>query len=109
MEGVVEQGGTLLDLWIIGAALLLAISILIAWSGIRRPRAIPLWVAILNPVVLNLLISTLGSFSDIGRSYLVPMATNLAHLGFFVGLFWCLYSGRVPLLAHSYNSGAPGN
>ena len=101
MEAMVEQGGLLLNLWIIGVVLLLAISILIVWSGIRRPRAIPLWLAFLNPIVLNLLIGTLGSFSDIGRSYLVPLAPNLAHIGFFIALYWCLHSGKLQQPAYS--------
>ena len=101
MEAIVEQGGILLNVWIIGVVLLLVISILIVWSDIRRPRAIPLWLAFLNPIVLNLLIGTLGSFSEIGRSYIVPMAPNLAHLGFFIALYWCLHSGRVQQPAYS--------
>jgi hypothetical protein len=54
-----------------------------------------------HPVILNLLIGTLGSFSEIGRSYIVPVAPNLAHLGFFIALYWCLHSGRVQQQAYS--------
>jgi hypothetical protein len=101
MEAVVKQGGILLNLWIIAVALSLVIWLLIVWSGIRRPRAIPLWLAFLNPIVLNLLISTLGSFSEIGRSYIVLMAANLAHIGFFIAFYWYLHSGEVQQPAYS--------
>jgi len=95
MDAIVEQGGAPLLVWITAGVLLLILSILIALSGIRQPRAIPLWLALFNPIILNVLISILGSFSDVGRSYLVPMASNLAHLSFFLALFWCLRTGKV--------------
>ena len=95
MAAIMKQGGILLNLWIIGCVLLTVLSILIARSGVLRPRAIPLWLAFLNPITLILLIGILSPFTDIGRSYILPMAPNLAHIGFFLALFWCLHSGRV--------------
>jgi hypothetical protein len=95
MVAIMKQGGILLNLWIIGCVLLTVVSILIVRSGILRPRAIPLWLAFLNPITLILLIGIPSSFADIGRSYILPMAPNLAHLGFFLALFWCLHSGKV--------------
>jgi hypothetical protein len=87
IETMVKEGGVLLILWIVGAGLLMIVSILIVWSGTHRPRAIPLWLALPNPIILNLLICTPCSFSDMGRSYVVPMTPNLAHLGFFLHCF----------------------
>ena len=86
MVAIMKQGGILLNLWIIGCVLLTVVSILIVRSGILRPRAIPLWLAFLNPITLILLIGIPSSFADIGRSYILPMAPNLAHLGFFLAL-----------------------
>ena len=100
-----EQGGVPLALWIVGSTLLLIISILIVWSAIRQPRAMPLWLALLNPIILNLLVGGLGALSDIGRSYIVPMAANLAHLSFFLGVSWCLHSGQLRQLNNGLSAG----
>jgi len=95
MAAVAAQGGIVLDLWIMGVVLATVISISIVRAGIVRPRLIPLWFACLNPITLVLVIGMVGSFEAVGRSYILPMAPNLAHIGFFVALSWYLHSSKM--------------
>jgi len=93
ISGAWQEGRKVRYLWIIASVLFLVISILVLWSGIRR--AIPLWLALLNPVILDLVIGALVSFSHISPTYLIPMAPNLAYLGFALALYCHLHSRTV--------------
>src|SRR5882762_2638668 len=90
MEAIVEQGGILLNVWIIGVVLLLVISILIVWSS----AACHTVVACISKPDRPQLAYWHAGFIFRDRPVL-PMAPNLAHLGFFIALYWCLHSGRV--------------
>jgi hypothetical protein len=98
MEGVVSQGGLLLTLWIIGGIVELVLAIFTIRSSLVRPRAITVWPGLLNPLTLAILIGRTSVFSTIGRSYIEPMSWNLAHIVFFLVLWWCLRGSRANTL-----------
>jgi len=83
LEAVAGSTGSLLDAWIAAAVLMLIVSIAIAWSGFFLPRALPAWLALLNPVNVTLVLSALGAVTELGRAFVVPAAPNIAHIVFF--------------------------
>src|SRR5512139_1046831 len=90
LDAIAATGGMLLTAWIAASLLLLIVAMAIAWSGLLRPRAIPVWLASFNPIVVTLLIGALGAATEFGRSYLVPAAPNLAHIAFFVAALYAI-------------------
>jgi hypothetical protein len=88
LDAIATSGGMLLNAWIAAALLLLIVAIAIAWSGLLRPRAIPVWLALFNPVNITLVIGALGAATEFGRSFLVPAAPNIAHIAFFAAAFY---------------------
>lgn len=84
LEAIGASGGILLAAWISAAVLTLIVSMAIAWCGLSRPRALPGWLALLNPMTVTLLIGVAGAAAELGRSFLVPAAPNIAHIVFFV-------------------------
>lgn len=101
LDAIAATGGLLLDAWIVASVLLLIVAIAIAWSGLVRPRAISVWPALFNPVVITLLIGASGAATEFGRSFLVPAAPNLAHIVFFVAALYTVAIGydRAPVMA----------
>lgn len=90
LDAIAASGGALLGAWIAASVLMLVVSIAIAWSGVFRPRAIPVWLALFNPVSITLLIGAAGATTAVGRSFLVPAAPNLAHIVFFVATLFAV-------------------
>jgi hypothetical protein len=91
LDSIAASGGTLLSAWIAAAALMLFVSFAIAWAGLAvRPRAIPVWLALLNPLSITLFIGASGAATEVGRSFIVPAAPNLAHIAFFAAAFYAL-------------------
>jgi hypothetical protein len=88
LDAIAATGGMLVNAWIAASVLLGIVAIAIAWSGLRRPRAIPVGLALLNPLVITVSIGALGAATGFGRSFLVPAAPNLAHIVFFVAAFY---------------------
>jgi hypothetical protein len=88
LEAVAASTGPLLDAWVAAAVLMLIVSIAIAWSGFFLPRALPKWLALLNPVNATLIVSAFGAVTELGRAFVVPAAPNIAHIVFFVAALY---------------------
>jgi hypothetical protein len=73
----------LLPLWALLAGLVLVGSALYALAIWRGPTAYPRWMAIVNPALLVVVLSTIGSRSAWLRAFLLPAAPNVAHVVFF--------------------------
>ncbi len=76
----------LLPLWGLLAVFLIAGSALYTAVIVRRPTVYPRWMALLNPVLIIVALSALGSISHGLRPFLIPAAPNVAHLIFFVAV-----------------------
>jgi len=82
VEAVAASGAVLVASWLAAAVFFLAAS-----AAIFASRALPRSVAWLNPVAVTLALVLAGLPTELGRSFLVPAAPNLAHVVFF---FVCL-------------------
>jgi len=74
----VAASGPLVALWA-GAAL----CVLVASASIAASRELPRRLAWCNPSAATALIALAGAPAELGRSFLVPAAPNLAHVAFF--------------------------
>jgi len=74
----VAANGLLVAAWGIAALL-----VVVASAAILGARALPRSVAWLNPAVATVLLALAGLPGELGRSFLVPAAPNLAHVVFF--------------------------
>lgn len=83
IEAVAGSTGLLLDAWVADAVLMLVVALTIARTGLALPRALPVWLAMLNPVNVTLVLMAAGAATELGRAFVVPAAPNLAHVVFF--------------------------
>lgn len=87
VEAIAASGQVFLAAWIIGSLLVLVASIAIfiaiftvsASVGASHVPVLPRWLAWLNPAVITVLLAMLGVPWEVGRSFLIPAAPNLAH------------------------------
>jgi hypothetical protein len=96
LAAIAAAGPGFLAAWAIGSLLVLVASIAIFIAGAAPDRALPRWLAWLNPAALTLLLALVGLPWEWGRSFLVPAAPNLAHALFFAAAWRVL--GRSPRL-----------
>ncbi len=59
------------------------VSIAIFVAASTRVRALPRWLALLNPAAATIVLALVALPLEIGRMFLLPSAPNLAHLAFF--------------------------
>jgi hypothetical protein len=74
----------LLPLWGLLTVFLVVGSVLYALAITRRRTVYPRWMALLNPVLIVVALSAVGSTSPVLRAFLVPAGPNVAHVIFFV-------------------------
>jgi hypothetical protein len=86
LEAVAASGRALLIGWALASLLVLVASVVVFRAGAAGRRALPRAVAWLNPAAVTLLLGAAGLPWEIGRSFLVPAAPNLAHVVFFASL-----------------------
>jgi hypothetical protein len=83
LESVAAEGGLLVAAWTVAGMSVLAASLALLLASFARACPVPRWLAWLNPVTLAFAFGLAGAASELGRSFLVPAAPNLAHVGFF--------------------------
>jgi len=93
VESVAASGGLLVATWIAAAVLVLGASIAVVVTGTSRQRALPRWLPWLNPAAVSVVLAAAGLPCEVGRSYLVPAAPNLAHVVFFGAACFALGRG----------------
>lgn len=93
LEAVAAAGPALRIAWALASLLVLAASVVVIRAGAAGSRALPRPVAWLNPAAVTLLLGAAGLPWEIGRSFLVPAAPNLAHVVFFASLLFARSDG----------------
>lgn len=93
VEAVAASGPALLIGWGLASLLVLVASVVVFRAGAAGSRALPRRVVWLNPAAVTLLLGAAGLGSEIGRSFLVPAAPNLAHVVFFASLLFAHRDG----------------
>jgi hypothetical protein len=89
VEAITASGGKFFAAWAAGSILVLIASVAIFLAGASRVRALPRWLAWLNPAMITLLLGVAGLPWDWGNAFLLPAAPNLAHALFFAAAgFW---------------------
>lgn len=80
---VARYGAYLFPLWTVVGGLLLLGSIVFAAGVLAGRASLPRWTALAGPAPLTVALAVVGSWSMVGRAFLVPAAPNLAHVVFF--------------------------
>jgi hypothetical protein len=80
---IARYGAYLLPLWALVGVGLVVGSTAFALGVARGRSSMPRWMALANPAVVTLAIVLAGTTSEVGRTFLVPAAPNVAHVVFF--------------------------
>lgn len=83
LEAIASWGPGLVVLWSLACLLVVVASLAILRAGLARSSGLPRWWGWLNPAFATIAIAAVASGSELGRSFVVPAAPNLAHLVFF--------------------------
>ena len=80
--------------WLAAALCLLAASFALVAASVSRAAALPRALGFANPLALTIALGLAGVPWEWGRSFLLPAAPNLAHVGFFTLAFTALGGSR---------------
>jgi hypothetical protein len=92
---VAGWGPTILVLWALAAALVLAASVLFGWFVTRGSGPAPRLVGLANPALVTVVLFAVGMSTPLLQSFLIPAAPNVAHVVFFGACIWAHRTGRV--------------
>jgi hypothetical protein len=81
LASVLDAGTGLTVPWGVATAAVVLASGAMAWAA--RRGAVPRGWLVANPAVATVLLATAGAATELGRSFLVPAAPNVAHAVFF--------------------------
>lgn len=90
-EALAHSGWGLLTAWIAAAFLTLAASFAMASVDVFHPCGLPFRLALVNPTTIIIFVSIVSFSWEIGRSFLLPAAPNIAHAIFFIFLIFVSY------------------
>lgn len=90
MDAVGGGGALLIVLWAIAATLVVIASLAILRAGLTAASSMPVWWAWLNPSCVTAALVGVGLPFELGRSFLVPAAPNVAHIVLFAASFAAL-------------------
>lgn len=98
LEAVLQEGWLLLA-WGVGALLVLVASVALVRASAPPQRAVPPRLAWLNPAVVTVAVGLAALPWELGRSYLLPAAPNVAHVVFFAAFLMAARQRRTPFAA----------
>ena len=97
LSSVAGWGPTILVLWALAAALVLAASVLFGWFVTRGGGSAPRLVGLANPALVTVALIAVGMSTPLLQSFLIPSAPNVAHVVFFGACVWAHRAGRVKI------------